>query len=134
LEDLHARRLRGLDVPLPVVLAQRPAARARLPLPLLDLRPRARRQGDLRAGRAPAAPAARRDRRERRDPRRRPDVGARRPVVVGGAGGVIYRLVRYLDTRTGRTPLLKTMLRYVFPDHWSFLLGEIALYCFVVLV
>jgi ubiquinol-cytochrome c reductase cytochrome b subunit len=47
---------------------------------------------------------------------------------------VIYRLVRYLDTRTGRTPLVKTMLRYVFPDHWSFLLGEIALYCFVVLV
>ena len=26
------------------------------------------------------------------------------------------------------------MLRYVFPDHWSFLLGEIALYSFVVLV
>ena len=24
--------------------------------------------------------------------------------------------------------------RYVFPDHWTFLLGEIALYCFVVLV
>jgi ubiquinol-cytochrome c reductase cytochrome b subunit len=54
--------------------------------------------------------------------------------VVGGAGRLIYRLVRYLDTRTGRTPLLKKLLRYVFPDHWSFLLGEIALYCFVVLV
>ena len=26
------------------------------------------------------------------------------------------------------------MLRYVFPDHWSFLLGEIALYSFLVLV
>ena len=26
------------------------------------------------------------------------------------------------------------MLRYVFPDHWSFLLGEIALYAFIVLV
>ncbi len=25
-------------------------------------------------------------------------------------------------------------MRYVFPDHWSFLLGEIALYCFIVLV
>ena len=25
-------------------------------------------------------------------------------------------------------------MRYVFPDHWSFLLGEIALYSFVVLV
>ena len=47
---------------------------------------------------------------------------------------MIYRLVRYLDERTGRTPWLKKMLRYVFPDHWSFLLGEIAMYCFVVLV
>ena len=25
-------------------------------------------------------------------------------------------------------------LRYVFPDHWSFLLGEVALYAFMVLV
>jgi ubiquinol-cytochrome c reductase cytochrome b subunit len=25
-------------------------------------------------------------------------------------------------------------MRYVFPDHWSFLLGEIAVYCFVILV
>ena len=25
-------------------------------------------------------------------------------------------------------------LRYMFPDHWSFLLGEVALYCFIVLV
>jgi ubiquinol-cytochrome c reductase cytochrome b subunit len=47
---------------------------------------------------------------------------------------VIYRLVRFVDTRTGQAPLLRKLLRYVFPDHWSFLLGEIALYCFVVLV
>jgi ubiquinol-cytochrome c reductase cytochrome b subunit len=47
---------------------------------------------------------------------------------------VIYRLVRFVDTRTGQTPIAKKLLRYVFPDHWSFLLGEIALYCFVVLV
>jgi ubiquinol-cytochrome c reductase cytochrome b subunit len=47
---------------------------------------------------------------------------------------VIYRLVRFLDTRTGQAPLVKRLLRYVFPDHWSFLLGEFALYCFVVLV
>ena len=47
---------------------------------------------------------------------------------------MIYRLVRFIDTRTGQTPLMKKLLRYVFPDHWSFLLGEIALYCFVVLV
>jgi len=29
---------------------------------------------------------------------------------------------------------LRSALRYVFPDHWSFMLGEIALYCFVILV
>src|SRR5205807_179502 len=31
-------------------------------------------------------------------------------------------------------PFLKQALRYVFPDHWSFLLGEVALYAFVILV
>jgi ubiquinol-cytochrome c reductase cytochrome b subunit len=44
------------------------------------------------------------------------------------------RLVRYLDERLGAAPLLRSTLRYVFPDHWSFMLGEIALYAFVVLV
>ena len=28
----------------------------------------------------------------------------------------------------------RRLLRYVFPEHWSFMWGEIALYCFVVLV
>ena len=36
--------------------------------------------------------------------------------------------------RTAAAPLLKKALRYVFPDHWSFLLGEIALYSFIILV
>jgi ubiquinol-cytochrome c reductase cytochrome b subunit len=47
---------------------------------------------------------------------------------------VIRRAVRYLDERTGGVPFLRRALRYVFPDHWSFLLGEVALYAFVVLV
>jgi ubiquinol-cytochrome c reductase cytochrome b subunit len=47
---------------------------------------------------------------------------------------VTRRTVRYLDERTNAAPLLKKALRYVFPEHWSFLLGEVALYCFVVLV
>jgi ubiquinol-cytochrome c reductase cytochrome b subunit len=47
---------------------------------------------------------------------------------------VIRRAVRVLDQRSGSAPLLKKALRYVFPDHWSFLLGEVALYAFVVLV
>jgi ubiquinol-cytochrome c reductase cytochrome b subunit len=47
---------------------------------------------------------------------------------------VIRRAVRFLDQRTGDAPLLRKTLRYLFPDHWSFLLGEVALYAFVVLV
>ena len=44
------------------------------------------------------------------------------------------KLVRFLDSRSGTAPLLRKTLRYLFPDHWSFLLGEVALYAFVVLV
>ena len=47
---------------------------------------------------------------------------------------MIRRTVRFLDERAGAAPLVRRGLRYVFPDHWSFLLGEIALYSFVVLV
>jgi ubiquinol-cytochrome c reductase cytochrome b subunit len=39
-----------------------------------------------------------------------------------------------LDERSGGAPFIRKALRYVFPDHWSFLLGEVALYSFVVLV
>ena len=46
----------------------------------------------------------------------------------------IGAIVRAADERTGRVPLARRLLRYVFPEHWSFLWGEIALYCFVVLV
>ncbi len=44
------------------------------------------------------------------------------------------RLVRFLDERVGVAPLLRKGLRYVFPDHWSFMVGEIALYAFMILV
>lgn len=40
----------------------------------------------------------------------------------------------YLDQRTGIGLAVKAFARKIFPDHWSFLLGEIALYSFVVLV
>ncbi len=44
------------------------------------------------------------------------------------------RGLRYTEQRLGGAPVYKYLLRYVFPDHWSFLLGEIALYSFLVLV
>ncbi len=40
----------------------------------------------------------------------------------------------FLDRRLGSNAVLRKATRYVFPEHWSFLLGEIALYSFVVLV
>jgi ubiquinol-cytochrome c reductase cytochrome b subunit len=42
--------------------------------------------------------------------------------------------VKFIDQRTGAAPLLRQAMRYVFPDHWSFLLGEVALYSFVILI
>jgi ubiquinol-cytochrome c reductase cytochrome b subunit len=58
--------------------------------------------------------------------------------VVGRAqpeGELVIRgAVRFVDERTGTAPFLRKALRYLFPDHWSFLLGEVALYAFVVLV
>ncbi|MFL5928607.1 MAG: cytochrome bc complex cytochrome b subunit [Gaiellaceae bacterium] len=47
---------------------------------------------------------------------------------------MIRGLVRFLDQRSGAAPFVRKALRYVFPDHWSFLLGEVALYCFILLV
>ncbi|QGN49909.1 cytochrome b [Micromonospora sp. WMMD558] len=44
------------------------------------------------------------------------------------------RLVRAVDSRLGARPLARKALTKVFPDHWSFMLGEIALYSFAVLV
>jgi ubiquinol-cytochrome c reductase cytochrome b subunit len=42
--------------------------------------------------------------------------------------------VRFVDRRSGAAKPLRKALRYLFPDHWSFLLGEVALYAFVVLI
>ncbi len=42
--------------------------------------------------------------------------------------------VRFVDERLGAAKGIRFALSYVFPDHWSFLLGEIALYSFLVLL
>jgi len=42
--------------------------------------------------------------------------------------------VAFVDGRVGASSGLRRALRYLFPDHWSFMLGEIALYSFLVLV
>ena len=47
---------------------------------------------------------------------------------------MIKRVSGWLDDRTGAAKFVRSSLNKVFPDHWSFMLGEIALYTFVILV
>jgi ubiquinol-cytochrome c reductase cytochrome b subunit len=47
---------------------------------------------------------------------------------------IIRRLVRWIDDRVGGARAARTGVDKAFPDHFSFMLGEIALYAFVVLV
>ncbi|MGH9210355.1 MAG: cytochrome bc1 complex cytochrome b subunit [Acidimicrobiales bacterium] len=44
------------------------------------------------------------------------------------------RLARWIDDRLGTAQFARTVLNKVFPDHWSFMLGELGLYCFVILL
>ncbi|MFC4019133.1 cytochrome bc complex cytochrome b subunit [Micromonospora sp. GCM10011542] len=44
------------------------------------------------------------------------------------------RLARALDDRLRLSPISRRALVKVFPDHWSFMLGEIALYSFIALI
>jgi ubiquinol-cytochrome c reductase cytochrome b subunit len=50
-------------------------------------------------------------------------------VVRAGAGGA-----KYLDDRVSSNKFLKKNLNKLFPEHWSFMLGEIALYSFIVIL
>ncbi len=50
------------------------------------------------------------------------------------ADGRAEQAVRWIDARTGVARVARAGFRKVFPDHWSFLLGEIALFCFVILL
>jgi ubiquinol-cytochrome c reductase cytochrome b subunit len=40
----------------------------------------------------------------------------------------------YIDERTSLSGLVKELGRKIFPDHWSFMLGEVALYSFIVIL
>lgn len=62
-----------------------------------------------------------------------PALDTERPPAQGLPAGVTNAAV-WADERLGLASLLKKNLRKVFPDHWSFLLGEIALYSFIVLL
>jgi len=47
---------------------------------------------------------------------------------------IVDKFVRGVDERLDGTSFIKRNLTKVFPDHWSFMLGEVALYTFVLLV
>jgi ubiquinol-cytochrome c reductase cytochrome b subunit len=49
-------------------------------------------------------------------------------------GGFLAGTANYLDERVGIGTVVKGFGRKIFPDHWSFMLGEVALYSFVILV
>ena len=40
----------------------------------------------------------------------------------------------WVDDRLGNSSFIRRSLNKVFPDHWSFMLGEIALYSFIVIL
>lgn len=44
------------------------------------------------------------------------------------------KAANYLDERTSVSVAVKSLGRKIFPDHWSFMLGEVALYSFIVIL
>ncbi|WP_372699243.1 cytochrome bc complex cytochrome b subunit [Arthrobacter sp. JSM 101049] len=44
------------------------------------------------------------------------------------------RIANFVDTRVGGSAMVKEFGRKIFPDHWSFMFGEVALYTFVILL
>ncbi|MEV0204867.1 cytochrome bc complex cytochrome b subunit [Streptomyces sp. NPDC050788] len=59
------------------------------------------------------------------------DAGQNKDVQERGRG---ERVAEWADGRLGLHGLLRGKARKAFPDHWSFLLGEISLYSFVVII
>lgn len=47
---------------------------------------------------------------------------------------ITRRISRWVDSRLHAAKFVRRALNHVFPDHWSFMLGEIALYAFMILV
>ena len=67
------------------------------------------------------------------------DDGARRVYGTDSAdrrppAGKGEKLADWADGRLGLYALAKANMRKVFPDHWSFMLGEVTLYSFLVLI
>jgi ubiquinol-cytochrome c reductase cytochrome b subunit len=46
----------------------------------------------------------------------------------------VGKVTDYVDSRVGGSGIVKEFGRKIFPDHWSFMFGEVALYTFVILL
>ncbi|WP_348788047.1 ubiquinol-cytochrome c reductase cytochrome b subunit [Leifsonia sp. NPDC080035] len=55
------------------------------------------------------------------------------PITVK-KGGFTAAAANYIEDRTSISGAVKEFGRKIFPDHWSFLLGEVALYSFIVIL
>ena len=145
-EAVHACRLPGrplprgraqADLPLPPVDLRRPDGARRptfgpaaRPLPQLPIRLAADGTfvalGDFPE---PVGPALLGHDRWLSDRDRRPRRRGDRPPPTE-----LERVAGWLDSRTGIAAVTRGAMRKIFPDHWSFLLGEIALFAFVILL
>jgi len=57
-----------------------------------------------------------------------------KPAETKKSGGFTGAAANYIDERTSVSTAVKELGRKIFPDHWSFLLGEVALYSFVIIL
>ncbi|MDN4615597.1 ubiquinol-cytochrome c reductase cytochrome b subunit [Leifsonia sp. F6_8S_P_1B] len=55
-------------------------------------------------------------------------------TTTASKGGFTAAAANYLEDRTSISGAVKEFGRKIFPDHWSFLLGEVALYSFIVIL
>ena len=55
-------------------------------------------------------------------------------AVVPQRKSVTQTTANWIDERTSISGLVRELGRKIFPDHWSFMLGEVALYSFIVIL
>lgn len=58
----------------------------------------------------------------------------RRPAADRKGGGPVGGIANWMDERTGGAKGIRFLMKKVFPDHWSFMLGEVAMYSLVILL
>ncbi|XAS78057.1 cytochrome bc complex cytochrome b subunit [Dermatophilaceae bacterium Sec6.4] len=49
-------------------------------------------------------------------------------------GGAVGGVANWMDERTGGAKGIRHLMNKVFPDHWSFMLGEVAMYSLIILL